>query len=533
MRMGAARIAAGAMLEPARAAGRPCGPVPAGGRRPRMAVTAVVRRLALALCATLALAGCAPGEDDRGIGSALGPDGTPSNEVLAAMFSPWTGDLDGMIERRYIRVLTVNSPLLYFVDRGQQQGAVYEMVRQFEDYLNKRLERRHVKVHVLVVPLGRDELIPRLAAGYGDLAIAHLTITRDRSALVDFSIPVVRDVAEVLVTGPASEPVASLDDLAGREVYVRASSSHAEHLAALNARFAERGLPPVEIAPAGELLEAGDILEMVNAGLVPATFVDSPMARLYAQVFADLRVHEDIVLHAGGDIGWAFRQGSPELEALVNRFLEGHRQGTLVGNVLLERYFGNTRWVENARDEKALARYRSMLGIFRKYAEQYDLDPLLLVAQGYQESRLDQSRRSRSGAVGVMQILPSTAKDKNVGIPDVTVLENNIHAGAKYLRWVMDRYFDEPAMNRFQRELFALAAYNAGPAKVARLRDQAVAQGLDPDRWFNNVEVVAAREIGRETVQYVANIYKYYLAYVAYEATEAARREARREAFEG
>ncbi|MGD8482030.1 MAG: transporter substrate-binding domain-containing protein [Gammaproteobacteria bacterium] len=456
----------------------------------------------------------------------------PSNETLARVVKPWKGDLDGMIERRYIRVLTVNSPVLYFVDRGQQRGAAYEMLRRFESHVNKMLEKRHVRVHLVMLPVGRHELIPRLVRGEGDLAVALLTITPEREALVDFSIPVVRDVSEVLVTGPASEPVEGLDDLAGREVYLRASSSYAEHLAVLNERLAERDLPPVEMVPADELLGAEDILEMVNAGLVPATFVDSPLAEFYMQLFDDLQVHEDIVLNSGGKIGWAFRQNSPQLEAMVNEFLRSHRQGTLVGNVLLQRYLGDTRWVENIRDEQGQERFRAMVGLFRKYAERYDLDPLLLVAQGYQESKLDHSQRSRAGAVGVMQMLPSTARDKNVGIPDITDLENNIHAGARYLRWMMDRYYDDPGMTRLQQELFALASYNAGPAKIARLRKKAESQGLDPDLWFDNVEIVAAREIGRETVQYVANIYKYYLAYVAMEAQEKARNEARERAFE-
>jgi membrane-bound lytic murein transglycosylase MltF len=505
-----------------------------GRRRTRRLRVVETRSLSLAAAAVLLLSvilttGCSPGDQEAGIGSALGPDGTPTNEVLATLVSPWTGDLDGMIERRYLRVLTVNSPVLYFVDRGEQRGVVHELTRRFEAHLNASLERRHVKVHVLVLPVGRDELIPRLIEGYGDLAVAQLTITADRSGQVDFSIPTAREVTEVLVSGPASEPTATLEDLAGRRVYIRTSSSYAEHLAILNARFDADGLPAVEIEPADELLEAGDILEMVNAGLVPATFVDRSLAHLYAGVFEDLTVHDDIVLHRGGETGWAFRKDSPQLAEAVNGFLEKHRQGTLIGNVLLDRYLGDTRWVENARDEQAMARYESMLALFHEYGERYDLDPLLLVAQGFQESRLDHSRRSRAGAIGVMQMLPSTAKDKNVAIPDIGKLENNIHAGAKYLRWIMDRYFDQPGMSHLQRELFSLAAYNAGPARVARLRSEAAAQGLDPDTWFNNVEIVAAREIGRETVQYVANIYKYFLAYVAFEANDEARNEARQE----
>ncbi len=481
-----------------------------------------------ALLATVAILCAACSREEGG-----GADDVLSNEALAPLLKPWKGDLDGMIERRYIRVLTVNSPVLYFVDRGRQRGVVFEMARRFEDYLNKKLEKRHVRVHVVILPVGRDEVLPRLAGGQGDLAMAQLTITPEREAVVDFSIPVIRDVSEILVTGPGSKPIRTIDDLAGREVYVRKSSSYAEHLANLNRDFRERGLAPVKIQPTDELLEVGDILEMVNAGLVPATIVDNSLAELYAQVLGKLKIHGDIAINSGGQIAWAFRKNSPELAAMVNNFLKTSRQGTLVGNVLLKRYLKDTQWVDNAQDRKSLKRYRSMVNLFRKYGERYGLDPLLLMAQAYQESRLDNSKRSRAGAVGVMQMLPSTANDKNVGMPDIAGLEDNIHAGAKYMKWMMDRYYDDPGMTGIQRELFALASYNAGPAKVARLRKEAAARGLDPDRWFDNVEVVAAGKIGRETVQYVANVYKYYLAYVTLEAREEARNEAKEKALGG
>ena len=138
----------------------------------------------------------------------------------------------------------------------------------------------------------------------------------------------------------------------------------------------------------------------------------------------------------------------------------------------------------------------------------------MLAALGYQESQLNQNLKSDAGAVGVMQILPSTAKDKNVGIPNISELDPNIHAGTKYLRFMTDYYFaEDPGLDRFNRTLFAFASYNAGPARVAKLREEAAQMGLDPNKWFRNVEVVAAKRIGRETVQYVSNIFKYYVAY--------------------
>jgi membrane-bound lytic murein transglycosylase MltF len=169
--------------------------------------------------------------------------------------------------------------------------------------------------------------------------------------------------------------------------------------------------------------------------------------------------------------------------------------------------------VRNALAGDDRARFERFVGLFQNYGERYDFDHLMLTALAYQESRLDQSVRSAAGAVGVMQILPATAADPNVGIPDIDDVESNIHAGTKYLRFLRDRYFSDSEIDPINQTLLSFAAYNAGPAKVRRLRAEAEAAGLDPNAWFGNVEVVAARRIGRETVQYVSNIAKYYVAY--------------------
>jgi membrane-bound lytic murein transglycosylase MltF len=252
---------------------------------------------------------------------------------------------------------------------------------------------------------------------------------------------------------------------------------------------------------------------MVNAGLVEATIVDSFIADLYTQVFPELRKNSDVAVNTGGEIAWAFRKGSPKLAEAVNAFAKTNRQGSLAGNVLINKYMKTTKWVRNARSDEDMKRFRAMIGLFRKYSDRYDFDFLLMAAQGYQESQLDQTKRSPVGAIGVMQVMPATARDKAVNIPDIDKLESNIHAGIKYNRWVDDNFFNEPGIKPLDRALFAFAAYNAGPAKISRLRKEAAAQGLNPDKWFNNVELVVAKQIGRETVQYVSNIFKYYLAY--------------------
>jgi membrane-bound lytic murein transglycosylase MltF len=460
------------------------------------------------------------------------PEATPLPAEIAPIVAPFKGDLDEMVKRRVIRVLTVQNPILHFVDRGREVGITYESVKAFEKHLNETLGNKVVTVHVIAIPVARDQLIPRLLAGQGDIAAATLTVTRERKEKVDFSDPVATGVREVLVSGPSAPPVASVDDLSGKEVYVRPSSSYAEHLRALNARLKAAGKPPVVIVPAPEVLEDGDILEMVSADLVPATVVDDFMADLYMRIFPSLRKSPGVE-SAPGDIAWAFRKGSPQLAAAVNAFVRTHKSGTLAGNVVINKYTKSTKWVKNARSDADRQRFLAMVAFFKKYAAQYDFDYLLMAAQGYQESGLDQGRRSHVGAIGVMQVMPATARDKAVNIPNIQDLESNIHAGIKYNRWVVDHFFNEPGLNPLNRQLLAFASYNAGPNRVANLRKEAAASGLDPNRWFNNVELVAARRIGRETVTYVGNIYKYYLAYQMMVRAAQERDRAKKEAAGG
>jgi membrane-bound lytic murein transglycosylase MltF len=425
----------------------------------------------------------------------------------------WTGDLEGMEERRVIRVLTVYGLGRYFVDGGREKGITYELFKMFEDALNQRLKKKHIRIHVIFIPVARDELIPGLLSGRGDIAAAGLTITPEREELIDFTDPVSRPLSEVLVTGQAAPAISSIDDLAGREMYVRVSSSYRSSLDELNRRFREEGKDEINIRDVSEFLEDEDILEMVNSGALEWAVIDDYKARTWAGVFGNLTVRDDIVFRSGGQLAYAIREDSPQLMAVMNEFLKSHRQGTLKGNILINRYVRDFDWTQNALGAEDYKRFQEVVGIFEKYGDQYGFDYLIVTAQGYQESRLKQSARSRAGAVGIMQLLPSTAADPNVGITNISETEANIHAGVRYLDFIRNRYFSDPEMDDYNKMLFALAAYNAGPARVARLRSKAKQQGYDPNKWFDNVEMIAAKEIGRETVQYVTNILKYYVVY--------------------
>lgn len=440
---------------------------------------------------------------------------------------PWKGDFDAMAERRVIRALVVYSRTFYFVDRAEQHGSTYEGLKEFENAINKQLGTGALKVHVAFIPVTRDQLLPALIEGRGDIAAANLTITGKRSESVDFSDPLMTGVREVVVTGPSAAPIGSLDDLGGKEVHVRKSSSYYESLSRLNGQFKASGKPLIKLTPVDEVFESEDILEMMNVGLIGTTVVDSHVADLWTKVFDKLTVHNDLSVNTGGEIAWAFRKDSPKLAAVINSFVKDHKIGTSFGNQMLNRYMKNVNYIKNSTSEDEMKKFRALLALFQRYSKEYDFDYLMVTAQAFQESRLDQSVHSSAGAVGVMQIKPSTAADPSVGIKDVeTNVGNNVHAGVKYLRFVVDQYFKDAQMDSTNKLLFAFASYNAGPARIAKLRKQAETQGLDPNVWFRNVEYVAAKDIGQETVQYVSNIYKYYVAYRQIVALNAKKKAA-------
>ncbi len=457
---------------------------------------------------------------------------TPEREQLTIAhdeaMKPWTGDLDGMIERREIRILTVYSKTFFTSDRGVQRGSSYEIGGLFVDDLNKRLAKdkrhKHLKVRAVFIPLDRTELLQALVGGKGDIVISGFGVTDERQKLVDFSFPLVSNVNEVVVSGPGSPTLSSVDDLAGKKVVVRKSSTYHEGLLALNRRFATERKPAVIIKEAPETLEDEDLIEMVNAGLIPLTVSVDTVASFWKQVFPKITVHDAVTLRTGGSLAWAIRKGSPQLKAAVDDFAARNAKGTAIGNQLLARYYKNAKYVKDASSEAERKKFLALIDYFKKYGDRYDVDWLLMAAQGYQESQLNQAAKSPVGAIGVMQIMPATGKDLNVG--DINQVEPNIHAGIKYMRWMIDNYYGNEPMTNLDKALFAFAAYNCGAGRVSQLRKEAAKRGLDPNVWFHNVEYVAAEKIGAETVTYVSNIYKYYIAYTLIMESRAERAQA-------
>jgi membrane-bound lytic murein transglycosylase MltF len=441
--------------------------------------------------------------------------------ALDPELKPWQGDFDGMLERRTVRVLVPYSRTLFFNDKGAQRGLAADTLKDFEVFLNRKHKLRARAITVVALPTTRERLLSGLLEGRGDIAAGNLSISAERGKTVDFSQPLFAGVAEIVVTGPASPPLASLDDLAGQEVHVRRASTYYASLTALNQDFLSRKKPAMRLTLVPDALEDEDLMDMLAAGLVRLIVVDDWKANLWAAMIPKLKPRPDLAAATGGAVGWAFRKDSPKLAAEVNHFMRTHPGAFAKRFKEYPRYLKQLR---NATAEADWKRFESAVALFRKYGARYQFDYLMVAAQGYQESRLDQNARSHAGAVGIMQVMPETGAQMRVG--DITQAEANVHAGVKYMRRLYDRHFDDEGMDEQNRTLFAMAAYNAGPGRVAALRKEAAQKGLDPHVWFNNVELIAARRVGHETVSYVRNIYKYYIAYKLQLETLEARRAA-------
>jgi membrane-bound lytic murein transglycosylase MltF len=443
-------------------------------------------------------------------------DDLPSDEVIGSVLEPWNGDADGLEERHYLRILVTFSKTNYFIDRARQRGATYDAGKLFEKFINERLKPQKKAISVAFIPVSRDRIFKALAEGRGDIAAAHLTITPDRQKQVDFAPPFLENLRETVVAAQDQPTLKTVEDLGGHEVHVRKSSAYFESLNQLNQRLRASGKAPVKVVEAPEALEDEDLLEMVNADLIPYTVVDDDIAGFWSQILDGIRVQE-VDVKSGSQIAWAVRKNAPRLKEIVDAFVRANQKGSKNFNMIYQRYLKDTSFVKNSGAESEMQKFSQIRTFFRKYGDQYDLPWLLLAAQGYQESQLDQTRRSQVGAVGVMQIKPSTAAGNPINITGVeSSTEKNIEAGAKYLRFIVDQYFKNEPMDRLNKGLFALASYNAGPARVSGLRKKTATMGLNPNLWFANVEVAAARDIGRETVTYVGNIYKYYVSYDLY-----------------
>jgi membrane-bound lytic murein transglycosylase MltF len=431
---------------------------------------------------------------------------------LPLNFQRHTGDLDAMVKAQNIRALVLYSRSSFFYVDGRPQGLNYEALRDFEQFVNQKLHTGRQHVQVTFIPVRPDQLEPYLIEGIGDLVAFPVAVTPEREQQVAFSIPLETGMKQILVTGKNFGPVSSLQDLSGKKVFVNPLTTYYENLQKVSDSLVKQGKPPILIQKADQNLMDEDLMEMVNAGILPATVTITNRAKLWSSIFPNITPQPNIVIADEENVAWAMRKHNPKFKELVDEFVKSHAAGTSFGNTLIRRYLQSAKWIKNPTSEEEIKKFNELANFFKTYSSQYGFDYLMVVAQGYQESMLNQAARN-GGAVGIMQVKPSTAAAPPISIPNVMTAQNNIHAGVKVLKTISDQYFSDPKIDAENRLLFTFAAYNAGPNRIADLRRKAPAQGLDPDKWFGNVELLVSQNIGQTTVQYVSNIYKYYIAY--------------------
>ena len=442
--------------------------------------------------------------------------GNKSASTAANVWAPFgfhTDDLDAMVKRRNIRALVLINPIGFFYDNGQPMGIMYDALSSLETYVNQKFNTGALKIQVSFIPVRPEQVETALAQGAGDFVAYSLVVTPERQQQVAFTVPLETNAQQVLITGPNFGNVTSLDDLGGKEIYANPLTVPYQVLQEVNNKLKQAGKPLIVIKPADRYLLEDDLVQMVNAGLLPATVLEVSRAKLWAQVLHNLTVHPEPAIASGEQTAWALRKNNPQLKQLLDEFVAPRAVGSSFGNTLVRRYLENTKWVVNSTSPQEIKKYEALSGLFKKYASQYDVDYLMMMAQGYQESMLEQSMRSPGGAVGIMQVMPRDAAASPINVPDVWTAEGNIHAGIKILRTIEDKYLNDPKLDSFNKTLLALASYNIGPNRMAWLRKQAPKEGLDPNVWFDNMELLVGREIGQVTVTYVGNVYKYYIAY--------------------
>jgi len=434
--------------------------------------------------------------------------------LLKQVIKTHTDDLSGMTKRKKIRALVTYSRTdFFFSDNGTPKGLQVDLLNEYEKQLNANIKKESEKIRIQYIPTTFDRLIPDLLEGKGDIIASLMTITPQREQKIDFVSGRMANVKELLVTHKSINDINSVEDLAGKEIYVLKGSSYVEHLKELNKLLLSKQLAAIKITEADSHLKTEDIFELVNTGVVKLTVADGYKARIWAKVLPDIKVVDAVAIKSGTHIGWAIRKNSLELKKSLNKLIKKVKKGTYLGNLFFNRYYKKDRWIKNANTAKERNKLLEFMDLFKKYGDKYGFDALAIAAQGYQESQLDQKKKSHRGAMGIMQLLPSTAADKNVDIADISSVENNIHAGVKYMAFLRDRYFSDAQISSEDQMAFSWAAYNAGPAKVRKMRAKAKQMGLNPNIWYSNVEVAAAKMVGRETVEYVSNIFKYYIAY--------------------
>jgi membrane-bound lytic murein transglycosylase MltF len=466
---------------------------------------------------------CGPSFAQKGEAKEKETESLKVDALIETFFTKRTGDLPEMLKLLQIRVLVVPSRSTYFLDnKGQPRGLDYELLKGWEKILNRGRLKGTPPISLIFIPVTLEELGDALLEGRGDIAGITL-MTPSRANEFAYATPIFENIQEVVVTRKGGPVISRIEDLSGLDVHAMSGSSQLESLNALNESFKKQGLAPMKVVQAELYVADENLLEMIHGGMITAAVVPDAFAKLWSRIFKNLIVHENIPVTSGMKAAWAVRKENPELLAKLNKAIASVlKKNKLAFQRDFNQYFKTTRWIENpfVKGSKYV-----LSDHFQREAVVFGMDWLQLMAQGFQESSLNPKAKSPYGAVGIMQVLPSTAEW--LGVMNYNEIEGNIHAGARYMARLMKRYAKVPEISKDNRFFFALAAYNAGPGRVRKYRKRASQLGYNSNKWFGNVERVSLRSGNLETVMYVRNILNYTMAYKSAYEQSLRRRESK------
>ena len=433
--------------------------------------------------------------------------------LIGSLLTPKFGDIKNMIKDRKIRVLLVNDGGFYGLKKGRNYGLYRNVLEKMEEELNKDFpnEDKNKRIKLIPIPIKKADLLDTLNKGYGDMVLSGNIITKEKKQQINYTKPFGKGFNNVLVTSKHEGEIRQYEDLSGKEVFIEPTSEYLKSLVQVSETMVIKGLKPIIIRALPAQLSRGGILELINDKVIGVTVMEDYKAEMWKLVYKDIVIHEDITFGENKEIAIMVRKDSPKLLEKLNEFIDRNIGGKVFTKKLTKRYTKNIKYLKDVDTGLSEKEYVKIKDTFKKYAKQYKLDPLILMAQAYQESKLQNNARSHVGAQGIMQLMKGTARDMKVG--SIRNIEGNIHAGVKYHRQIRDNFYKEKEISKKDKILFIFAGYNAGPTRIKNYRKLAKERGLNPNIWHDNVEQIVAEKIGRETIQYIENIYTYYVAY--------------------
>lgn len=438
----------------------------------------------------------------------------------------YSDDLDGILKKKVLRVLVVYDGVNYYFVDGHQDGLAPSLMYKLKKILDEEfLKKSKVKFDIQFIPVREDKILSFLKKGIGDIAANFNFSTqideKDDSLKLVYTHPIVSNISFNVVTRKGDVKISNIKDLSGMTVYVRKSSKAYLVLKALNIMYMAYGIKPINIVTLSKILKDSELLKSVQQGDISATVISSTNLSVWKKIFIGLNFHEKTPLTKDNSIFWVVRKSNPMLLEKINSFIDSVSNLDNKENKKLfdEHLNFHSKTITNySKGEKSenlgltLSDFKKYKELFQKYGKMYGLDWRLILCQAYQESSLNQNAKSSTGAIGLLQVSPSLAKEFLKGEYAIGTVDGNVQAGTMYLRYIIDNYFND-VLDSYNRTMFALAGYNAGPGRISMARRQAKERGLDHNVWFGNVEKIVAEKGLTETVDYVSKIMKRYQAY--------------------